>query len=125
MKTILIVDDEQSITDVLTIYVKNHADYKVVVAEDGEIALDIIQQSPPDLILLDVVMPRFGGTALFYDLQKNKNTKNIPVIFISGIITDEVLRNEALDMGAFDYFTNPLDFKALLAKIDSCLVKTS
>ena len=125
MKTILIVDDVPSVIEVLTVYVKNHTDYKVVVAEDGEIALDIIHQNPPDLILLDIVMPRIGGTALFYDLQKIENTKNIPVIFMSGIITDEVLQKEALDMGAFAYFTKPLDFKALLAKIDSCLENTT
>ena len=75
----------------------------------------------PDLILLDVVLPQISGIALFKMLQKNEDTKNIPVIFMTGVFIDDVFKKEGIEMGAVDYVLKPLDFDGLLAKIDSVL----
>ena len=121
MKRILIIDDDDDVQILLTTFIKQYTPYKTIVAEDGEVAIDVIKVSPPDLILLDMMLPRIGGTALFHDLKKNEQTKNIPIIFMSGVMKNEVLQKEGLDMGADAYFSKPLDLKMLLEKIESLL----
>ncbi|MCP4725361.1 MAG: response regulator [bacterium] len=121
MKTILIVDDDDSVQETLSVYIKKFTDYKPVCVEDGEAAIDLIKNEKPDLILLDIFLPVIGGIALFQDLQKNELTKDIPVIFITGGLVDEVFKQEGLEMGAVDYVTKPFDLDYLLKKINSIL----
>ncbi|MFC1493168.1 PleD family two-component system response regulator [candidate division KSB1 bacterium] len=121
MKTILIVDDDNSVQETLSVYIQKFTDYKTVCVEDGEAAIDLIKNEKPDLILLDIFLPVIGGYALFQDLQKNELTKEIPVIFITGGLVDEVFKQEGLDMGAVDYITKPFDLDYLIKKINSIL----
>jgi len=117
MKTVLIVDDDQQIQSLLSELFRSRTGYKTVVAEDGEAARDLIETSRPDLILVDILMPRLGGMALFSDIRCSKATKDIPVIFMSGELKHEVFQKEGIDMGAVDYITKPIDFDYLLKKI--------
>ncbi len=121
MKTILIVDDEQNIQSSLSEVIKNQLRYKAVVAEDGETAIDILDEVKPDLILLDVVLPRIGGFALFKSLSHSKKWRDIPVIFMSGIMTDDFMRQEGINMGAVDYLTKPFVMNDLLKIIKTTL----
>ncbi|MFC1565272.1 PleD family two-component system response regulator, partial [candidate division KSB1 bacterium] len=89
MKTILIVDDDISVQETLSVYIQKFTEYKSVCVEDGEEAIDVIKNQKPDLILLDIFLPVIGGIALFQDLQKSEMTKDIPVIFITGGLVDE------------------------------------
>ena len=68
-----------------------------------------------------MTLPRVSGAALFQDILKSRSTSKIPVIFISGVLVNDVLQNEVLQMGAAAYFTKPLDLKKLMNKIDSLL----
>ncbi|MFC1477372.1 two-component system response regulator [candidate division KSB1 bacterium] len=121
MKTILIVDDEPSIQEIISTYISTYTDYKAIVAEDGEAAIDLVRENTPDLILIDLLLPRIGGIALYKDLRNFDKTKDTPVIFISGAFKDEVFQKEGIEMGAVDYITKPIDMKYLIDKIKSVL----
>jgi diguanylate cyclase (GGDEF)-like protein len=102
---ILIVDDEKMNLKVLADLLKE--DYAPVLARDGQQALQhAFGDSPPDLVLLDVVMPQMGGYEVIKRLKDNDLTKNIPVIFVTAL--DSVLDEEhGLKLGAVDYITKP------------------
>ncbi|MBU1564549.1 MAG: diguanylate cyclase [Proteobacteria bacterium] len=102
---ILIVDDEKMNLKVLADLLKE--EYSPVLARDGDQALQhAFSDSPPDLILLDVVMPQMGGYEVIKHLKNNDKTKNIPVIFVTSL--DSVLDEEhGLKLGAVDYITKP------------------
>ena len=121
MKTILLVDDDQNIQELLSTLIASHTDYKTVSAEDGEAALDILEDVTPALVIMDILMPRVGGIALYYDIRRLKKMENTPVIFMSGMMKDEEFIKEGLEMGAVDYITKPIDLPALLDKINRLL----
>ncbi|MBF0377662.1 MAG: diguanylate cyclase [Desulfamplus sp.] len=102
---ILIVDDEKMNIKVLVDLLKD--DYSLVLARNGEQALKFsFQNPPPDLILLDVVMPEMGGYEVIKALKENDLTKDVPVIFITALnsVEDE---EHGLKLGAVDYITKP------------------
>ena len=102
---ILIVDDEKMNLKVLADLLKD--EYTLVLARTGIQALNhAFGDSPPDLILLDVVMPEMGGYDIIKSLKNNDKTKNIPVIFVTALssIDDEA---QGLKLGAVDYITKP------------------
>ena len=123
MKTILIVEDEPEQQGLIATYIANFTNYKTIVAEDGEVAIDLVRENRPDLILIDLMLPRIGGIALYRDLRKMENSKDTPIIFMSGMMTDEVLQKEGIEMGAVDYITKPIDFKRLFEKFEAILGK--
>ena len=87
-KTILVVDDETDIRTFLSMVIED-AGFKVIEACDGEEALQIIKKQIPDLISLDLVMPRKSGIRFLHELRRNKKWKHIPVVIVSGHISDE------------------------------------
>lgn len=102
---ILIVDDEKMNLKVLADLLKD--EYAPVLARSGEQALQhAFGDSPPDLILLDVVMPQMGGYEVIKNLKNHDKTKNIPVIFVTALssVEDE---EHGLKLGAVDYITKP------------------
>ncbi|RKY87102.1 hypothetical protein DRQ09_05005 [candidate division KSB1 bacterium] len=121
MKKILIVDDDVHLSEAIANYLSLKTGHKIIMAEDGEVAWDLIQMENPDMILLDVVLPQISGIALYKMLQKYENTKKIPVIFMSGVFLDDVFKKESIEMGVVDYILKPLSFKALLEKVNSVL----
>jgi putative two-component system response regulator len=113
-KNILIVDDTESNIDIL---VESLSDaYEVSVAMDGESALEIVAEEPPDLILLDIMMPDMDGYEVCEKLKSDNNTKDIPIIFLSGA-TDEGSKEKGLALGAIDYITKPIDKNIVLSKL--------
>ncbi len=121
MKTVLIVDDDQEIQALLAKLINDYTDFTPIAAEDGEVALDLISENRPDLVILDVLMPRIGGIALYQDIKKNDATKDIPIIFISGEMKDVVFQREGVEMGAVAYITKPFEMKKMLDLINSTI----
>ncbi|MFC1729176.1 PleD family two-component system response regulator [candidate division KSB1 bacterium] len=121
MKTILVVDDDQGIREILSSIIEKRTEHKVLVAEDGEAALEIARKNKIDLFILDMLMPRIGGIALFNDLQRSFRTKDTPVIFISGTLKDEEFQREGVEMGAVDYITKPIDMSLFIDKINEVI----
>jgi PAS domain S-box-containing protein len=112
---ILIVDDTPTNLEVLFDFLANTG-FTVLVAEDGESAIDRAEYAPPDLILLDVVMPGIDGFETCRRLKANDLTKKIPVIFMTAL-SDTVDKVRGLNLGAVDYVTKPLQHEEVLARI--------
>jgi len=94
--------------------------YKVRAVPNGKLALSGILQSPPDLILLDIMMPEMDGYEVCSQLKANEITKDIPVIFISAI--NEVLdKVKAFSVGGVDYITKPFQVEEVLARVETHL----
>ncbi len=116
MQTILIVDDMPENIDILGNVLKN---YKLSIALNGEKALKIANApNPPDLILLDVMMPGISGYEVITRLKRSETTKNIPVIFITGLWE---ARDEAkgFELGAADYITKPFEPEIVLVRVQT------
>jgi two-component system, HptB-dependent secretion and biofilm response regulator len=113
--TILVVDDTPDNLSLMSRLLKDN--YKVKVANDGEKALRIAQSdSPPDLILLDIMMPEMDGFEVMRHLRADPATSDIPVIFITGL-SDSVNEIHGLSIGAVDYVAKPINPPVVLARV--------
>lgn len=91
--------------------------YYVSIASNVQVALNNIDQAPPDLILLDICMPEMSGYRLASQLQSNPKTKEIPIIFLS-VLEDTKLKVKAFQMGGADYITKPFQVEEVIARIE-------
>ena len=117
-KTILIVDDEQPIIDML-VYNLEKEGYNTLEATDGEKAVDIALNNTPDLILLDIMIPKMDGLSV---CKRIRHTLNVPIIMLSakGEEIDKIL---GLELGADDYITKPFSIRELMARVKANLRK--
>ena len=121
-QTILAVDDDVDILDLLEISLDSDG-YNVITAVNGLDAIEKAKSHVPDLILLDLMMPKMDGFEVIDNLRSNSQTRAIPVI----MLTARALINEklqGLDAGADDYITKPFDLKELTARIKAVLGRT-
>jgi two-component system alkaline phosphatase synthesis response regulator PhoP len=100
-KKILIVEDEEILLDLLRKKLINQG-YSVVVARDGEEGLRIMREEKPDLVLLDIIMPKLGGFEVMEEMQKDNKLKNIPIIIVSNS-GQPVEIEKARELGAKDW----------------------
>lgn len=100
-KKILLIEDEKTITDVLSKRLTQEG-YQIAVAENGEEGLRMMKENKPDLILLDVVMPRMGGFEVMEEMNKDPELKEIPVIIVSNS-GQPVEVNKAQELGVKDW----------------------
>jgi len=114
--SVLIVDDERTNLNILADILK--AKYKVVLAKSGPQALERAIKQPPDLILLDIVMPDMDGYQVLYELKNNDMLKDIPVIFISAL-SDDADEEKGLVLGAVDYISKPFSHAIVLARVNN------
>ncbi len=116
--TVMVVDDTEANIDILVETLGD--DYEVTVAMDGESALEFIDEGPPDLILLDIMMPGMDGYEVCRRLKANKETSKIPIIFVTamGEVEDET---KGLELGAIDYLTKPISPPIVLARVKNHL----
>lgn len=92
-KKVLVIDDDPDVLSfVITVLEEN--DYTPLVAQNGEEGLKLIRQEGPDLILLDILMPRGSGVKLFREIKTDASLKHIPVIVLSGIAEKSFLRSQ-------------------------------
>jgi two-component system, NtrC family, sensor kinase len=113
--TILVVDDTPTNLQVL-FDVLSEQGYRVAIAKNGEIALQRLQSSQPNLILLDVMMPGIDGFETCQRLKANPSSREIPVIFMTAL-SDYVDKVKGLSLGAVDYITKPIQHEEVLARI--------
>ncbi len=121
-ETILIVDDDLDILELLKMNLEPEG-YNVRTANDGESAVQSACANPPDLILLDVMMPHKDGFQVIEELKNIEDTKNVPVILVTarGQTEDKIL---GLDTGADDYITKPFDLREVTARVEAVLGRT-
>jgi len=116
---ILIVDDEPPIIDVLSYNLKR-ANYEVVVAWDGEEALAQARREQPDLIILDLMLPRLDGLEVCRALRRAHGARDVPIIMLTARDA-EVDRVVGLELGADDYVVKPFSVRELMARVKSVL----
>ncbi len=117
-KTILIVDDEQHIVDIL-VYNLEKEGYRTLQANDGLTAVDIALNQKPDLILLDIMLPKMDGLAV---CKKIRHTLNVPILMLTAK-DEEIDKILGLELGADDYVTKPFSVRELMARIKANLRK--
>lgn len=119
-KTILVVDDEQTIREVVRRYLEREG-FKVIEAVDGATALDLLQVNPPDMVVLDLMLPGVDGLTI---TQHLRNDERIPIIILSakGELNDRI---RGLDLGADDYVTKPFSPQELVSRVRAVFRRTS
>ena len=119
MQRVLIVEDEKDIAFIMKTALKG-AGYEVSEAFDGIEALEIINKDAPDVILLDVMMPKMNGYDVCRKLKLDENFKNTPVLMLTAKFQPNDIEF-GKKMGADAYLTKPLELEALLHKINALL----
>lgn len=117
-KTILVVDDTPENIDILVGMLGET--FKVKAAVNGMIALKIAEKQHPDLILLDIMMPKMDGYEVCKKLKENPDTADIPVVFVTGK-TEENEQAVGMEMGAKGYLTKPVNPTDVMAMVKSIL----
>jgi DNA-binding response OmpR family regulator len=118
-KRILIVDDERDLVETITFRLEASG-YEVLTAYDGAEGLEKARDEKPDIILLDVMMPKMDGYQVCRMLKFDEEFKNIPVLMLTARGQDQD-KKTGNDVGADGYITKPFDSKVLLDSIKKCL----
>jgi len=117
--TILVVDDNQQNLELLQAYLED-VDCQAVPARDGLEALEIIAKDPPDLILLDVMMPKMSGFEVCKRIKNNPKTSDIPVIMVTALNEFGDIER-AIDSGTDDFLSKPVNKLELLTRVKTML----
>jgi DNA-binding response OmpR family regulator len=112
---ILIVDDNPDNLELLFFFLSD-SDFTVLLATDGKSAIEKVEESNPDLILLDVMMPGIDGFETCRRLKANESSKDIPVIFMTAL-SETVDKVKGFNVGAVDYLTKPIQEEDLKARV--------
>tara|TARA_B110000305_G_C19289831_1_gene563612 strand:+ start:336 stop:1016 length:681 start_codon:yes stop_codon:yes gene_type:complete len=124
MPTILIVDDEEDIRDLISMNLHREKDYTVIEAADGLEALTAAKEQSPDLIVLDLMLPGMDGLNVCKNLKEGTKTKSIPVIMLTakGRLEERI---DGLALGADDYLSKPFSPKELMLRIRNLLRRSN
>lgn len=117
-KTVLVVDDEKPIIDILVYNLKKEG-YNTLEASDGEEAINMVINNKPDLVLLDIMLPKMDGLTV---CKKIRHNYNIPIIMLSAK-DEEIDKILGLELGADDYITKPFSVRELIARVKANLRK--
>jgi DNA-binding response OmpR family regulator len=118
-RSVLVVDDEPNIVLSLE-FIMKQAGFEVRVARDGDEALGAIEASPPDLVLLDVMMPNRDGYDVCQTIRANPAWKGIHIIMLTAKGRD-IEREKGMALGADDYITKPFSTREVIARVEQFL----
>ncbi len=119
MQTILVVDDEQDLLDLIEYNLKKEG-FEVLRAENGEEGIAVARNQNPNLILLDLMMPKMDGLETVEVIRNDEKLKHTPIIFLTAR-GDEKTEIKSLDKGGDDYITKPISTKKLISRIKAVL----
>ena len=120
-KRILMVDDSKDLLQVIARRLQTWG-YEALTAESGEEGLRLAQEHLPDLVLLDIMMPKMKGRDVCVHLKANPKTQHIPVIFLTALALADHIK-AGMDVGAEDYIVKPFDVAELKERIAICLAR--
>lgn len=123
MAKILIAEDERDIRDLIT-FTLRYVGHEVIQATNGEEAYDLAQQAQPDLILMDVRMPKMTGYDACRAMKADENTRHIPVVFLSAKGQESEVQT-GLEVGAIDYILKPFAPDQLARRVGELLERDS
>jgi phosphate regulon transcriptional regulator PhoB len=119
MTKILVIDDEKDIVELIAYNLEKEG-FSVLKAYDGEEALRLVKEQRPDLLILDLMLPRISGLDVCKSIRNNPATANTPIIMLTAK-ADEIDKIVGLEMGADDYITKPFGIKELVARVRAML----
>lgn len=119
-KCILLIDDEETIQEVVKIGIEIEVDWHVAIASSGSEGINLAQTQHPDVILLDVMMPDMDGFSTVSQLKTNAKTRSIPVIFLTAK-TQAVEKDRCKQLGVVDVITKPFNSMTLASRIAKIL----
>lgn len=117
---VLIVDDFEPSLEMMCFYLQDEP-YDILRATDGDEALDVVRREAPDLLLLDVCMPRLDGMSVVRELRRHEATRPLPVVLLTGETSDLDHKIEGLEAGANDFLFKPIQAPELVAKVRTLL----
>ncbi|MCS6936529.1 MAG: response regulator transcription factor [Candidatus Bipolaricaulota bacterium] len=117
---ILIVEDEEQLAQAIALYLRN-AGFLTEIALDGQTALEAVQKEPPDLIVLDLMLPKVDGWEVCHRIRKDSQ---IPIIMLTARV-GEPARIQGLELGADDYLEKPFSLRELVARIQAVLRRSA
>jgi len=120
MAKILLVDDEKEFVEMLTVRLQKSGGHEVLQAFDGEEGLRLAQEKKPDVILLDIMMPKMDGREAIRRLKAEAKTAAIPIIILTASVSTKSMQ-EFAKLGAFDFIIKPFSSDQLIAKIKTAL----
>lgn len=118
-QTILVVDDEEDLLDLIEYNLKKEG-FDVLKAQDGQEGIKAAREHNPNLVLLDIMMPKMDGLEVVERMREDKKLKKIPIIFLTAR-GDEKTEVEGLDKGGDDYITKPISTTKLISRIKAVL----
>ena len=119
MSKILIVDDEKDIVDLICYNLEKEG-FSTVKAYDGETSIELVKTQKPDLMILDLMLPKMNGLDVCRSIRNNPKTVSLPIIMLTAK-SDDVDKIIGLEVGADDYVTKPFNIKELIARVRSIL----
>ena len=119
MKRILIIEDDRDIVELVRYNLANEG-FQVSAAHDGAGGLATLRKSPPDLLLLDLMLPRASGLDICREIRKDETLNRLPILMLTAR-GDEADRVVGLEMGADDYVTKPFSPRELIARVKALL----
>lgn len=120
MKRILFIEDEAALQKTFGDILKSEG-FEVISALDGETGLNLVKKEKPDLVLLDLILPKIHGLDLLKEMKQNENTKNIPVIVLTNVESIEEI-DKALELGATTYLVkSDYSLEDVIAKVKKAL----
>ena len=119
-KPMILVVDDSTTNVVLLEAILDEKGYRIETALNAKEAYTIIAKESPDLILLDLLMPKISGFDFLAQIRSNEITKNTPVIVVSAL-TDEENISRIMEMGAIDFIKKPIDLQYLVEKVETVL----
>ncbi|OPL12856.1 MAG: hypothetical protein AVO39_04115 [delta proteobacterium MLS_D] len=120
-KKILVVDDEVPYVNVVKRIIESRSSYQVLTATDGQTGLKLARTEKPALILLDIVMPGMSGSDVAEDLLEDPLTRDIPIIFVTAVISKDEIRGSHGMLGNRTFIAKPIVADELMAKINEIL----
>jgi DNA-binding response OmpR family regulator len=122
-KKILIIDDEEDFTKLVKLNLESTGHYEVMTENKGLLGLAAAQKFKPDLIFLDIMMPDADGGDLCYQLENDKETENIPVVFLTAVAKKEEVREGWGSIGGHHFIAKPVSVRELVDYIEKKVIK--
>ncbi|MDD5730365.1 MAG: response regulator [Candidatus Omnitrophica bacterium] len=121
-KKLLVIDDEEDFSYFVKLNLEKTKEFEVLTTSDGEEGIKLAQKTHPDLILLDILMPKMSGSDVADALVNNPATKDIPIIFLTALVRKEEEKENEGEIGGRRFISKPVSVSELISRIKMALL---
>lgn len=120
-KRVLVVEDDPLSLNIVTTFLRTHG-YDILIARTGKQALEVFDLDKPDMMIVDVQLPRKNGFEVCFEVKRTERGKTTPVVLMSAVYTDEEhAKRYADELSADGYFVKPFEMKSLLGRVQALI----